>query len=351
MKKFLIILLIIVAISTGGLAWYLLGLGPADPSSAEEVTVQIPEGSGAGDIVYILNDAGLVKNMTCARINARIGGYDTLQANSYVFYPTMTFKEIMTAINTGDFDFVSKKSFVLKDGATIPQAAEELAKVIPQSKEEILDIWNDKDFVQTQIDKYWFLDKVVLGKDIMYPFEGYFFPDTYFLTDENASVEEITTMMLDSMDKVLTEKKDDIKASGFSVHEFLSLASVVTSEGGTMYEDAPKIAGVFINRLEKDSPLQSDVTVNYALQQKRVDVSIADTETDSKYNTYKYTGLPVGPICAVPELDMDAVLNYEKSDYLFFYATPEGEVLYGKTSEEHQKNIDAHPWSEEDLKQ
>ena len=70
-----------------------------------------------------------------------------------------------------------------------------------------------------------------------------------------------------------------------------------------------------------------------------------------KYNTYKNTGLPVGPICAVPAVDMDSVLNYEKTDYLFFYATPEGEVLYAKTFEEHQKNIAAHPWSEEDLKQ
>ena len=351
MKKVLLTLLIIVVLCTGGIGFYVMGLGPADPSSADEVTVDIPEGSGASTIVDILDEAGLVRNRTCAKINARFGGYDSLQANSYTFNPTMTFNEIMSAINEGDFDYVSKTAFVLKDGATIPQAAEELAKVVPASKEEILELWTDKDFVQAQIDKYWFLDKVVLSKDIMYPFEGYFFPDTYFMTDKNTSVEEVTEMMLDSMDAVLTKKKEEIKASGFTVHEFLSLASVVTSEGGTMESESPMIAGVFMNRLEKDIPLQSDVTVNYALQQKRVDVSYADTETDSKYNTYKNKGLPVGPICAVPELDMDAVLNYEKSDYMFFYATPEGEVLYGKTSEEHQKNIDAHPWSEEDLKQ
>lgn len=351
MKKILLLLVIIIALFTGGLGCYLMGLGPVDPSNDEEVNVQIPEGSGASYIVDILDEAGLVKNRTCARINARIGGYDTLQANSYVFMPSMTFKEIMTAINKGDFEYVSKKSFVLKDGATIPMAAEALAQVIPESSEEILALWNDREFVRSQIDKYWFLDDVVLDKDIMYPFEGYFFPDTYFLTDQNSSLEEITGMMLDSMDKVLTARKSEIEASGFSVHEFLTLASVVTSEGGTVDSEAPTIAGVFINRLKNGTPLQSDVTVNYALQQKRVDVSITDTETDSKYNTYKHKGLPIGPICAVPELDMNAVLNYEKTDYLFFYATPEGEVLYGKTGEEHQKNIEAHPWLEEDLKQ
>ena len=349
MKKVLAIAIIIVAAFTGGIFWYLNGLGPVDSSATEEITVEIPDGSGASYIVDILDESGLVKNKLCAKINARIGGYDSLQANNYRFTKSMTFKEIMTAINKGDFNYVSKTAFVLKDGATIPQAAEALAQVVPESADEILKVWNDKEFVQSQIDKYWFLDKVILGKDIMYPFEGYFLPDTYYLTDKNASIEEITTMMLDGMDNVLSEKRSEIEKSEFSVHEFLSLASVVTSEGGAMESEAPKIAGVFMNRLKKDTPLQSDVTVNYALQQKRVDVSIVDTQTDSKYNTYKNKGLPVGPICAVPEVDMDAVLNYEESDYLFFYATPEGEVLYGKTSEEHQKNIDAHPWSEEDL--
>ena len=349
MKKILALLIVVVAAVTGGLFWYLNGLGPVESSNTEEITVEIPEGSGASGIVDILDRDGLVKNRLCAKINARIGGYDTLQANSYVFNKSMNFREIMGIINTGDFQYVSKKTFVMKDGATIPQAAKALSEIIPESEDEILSLWGDKEFLNKQIEKYWFLDKVILGEDIMYPLEGYLFPDTYYLTDSNASLEEVTTMMLDSMDKVLTEKRSQIEASGFTVHEFLTLASVVTSEGGTVESEAPTIAGVFINRLNKDTPLQSDVTVNYALQQKRVDVSLKDTETDSKYNTYKNKGLPVGPICAVPELDMDAVLNYEKTDYLFFYATPEGEVLYGKTSEEHQKNIDAHPWTEEDI--
>ena len=351
MKKILVLLILIVAVITGGLLWYLSGLGPVDSTNTDEVTVTIPEGSSASGIVDILNDEGLVKNRTCAKINARIGKYTSLQANTYLLNKAMNFREMMKIIDTGDFQYVSKKTFVLKDGMTIPQAAESLAEFVPESADEIISFWGNKDFLNTQIEKYWFLDKVILGDDIMFPLEGYFFPDTYFMTDSTASVEEMTTMMLDSMDKVLTERRSDIEASDFSVHEFLSLASVVTSEGGAMESEAPKIAGVFMNRLKNDTPLQSDVTVNYALQQKRVDVSIRDTETDSKYNTYKHKGLPVGPICAVPTVDMDAVLHYEKSDYLFFYATPEGEVLYAKTGEDHQKNINAHPWSEEDLKQ
>ena len=127
------------------------------------------------------------------------------------------------------------------------------------------------------------------------------------------------------------------------MHEFLALSSIVENE--SLFEkDRPKIAGVFINRLNEDMALQSDITVLYALQEKRVDVTYADLEVDSKYNTYKNTGLPVGPVCAVSASTMDDVLNYEKSDYLYFFATENGEVIYSKTLEEHEKVVEENIW-------
>ena len=115
-KAIVIILIVLVVICTGGLFVYLSGLGAADKNNKEDVTVTIPNGSGASYIVSILDDAGLVKNTTCAKINARIGGYDSLQANTYIFNKSMTFPEIMKAINTGDFNYLSKVSFQLKEG-------------------------------------------------------------------------------------------------------------------------------------------------------------------------------------------------------------------------------------------
>jgi UPF0755 protein len=183
----------------------------------------------------------------------------------------------------------------------------------------------------------------ILKDGIMYPLEGYIYPETYFVTEEDPSLESITAMILKKMDEELTARKDEIKKSGMSVHEFLSLASVVENE--SLFEaDRPKIAGVFINRLEKGMPLQSDITVLYAKQERRVDVSYADLEVDSPYNTYKYSGLPIGPVCAVPAHTMDDVLNYEKTDYLFFFATEDGKVLYSKTIDEHNKIVDENMW-------
>ena len=144
-------------------------------------------------------------------------------------------------------------------------------------------------------------------------------------------------------DDKLSERKEYIEKSGRTVHQFLSLTSVVESE--SLFEkDRPIIAGVFINRLENGMPLQSDITVLYALQEKRVNVTYSDLEVESKYNTYKYTGLPIGPIGAVSAPAMDDTISYEKSDYLFFFAKEDGTVIYSKTLAEHEKAVEENLW-------
>ena len=108
LKALFIVLLIVVLAFSAGLFVYLNGIGAVDPDDDENISVTIPNGSGASSIVAILDDAGLVKNSTMAKINARIGGYNTLQANTYVFSKSMTLPEMMKAINEGDFQYVSR---------------------------------------------------------------------------------------------------------------------------------------------------------------------------------------------------------------------------------------------------
>ena len=351
LKVLFIILLILVAGVSAGLFLYLSGIGAVDSNDKEDITVTIPEGSGASAIVEILDDAGLVKNPTFAKINARIGGYNSLQANTYVFNKSMTLPEMMGAINKGDFDYISKTSFQLSEGFRLTQCADALAAVTPYSSEEILAKWDNKEYVRELIGKYWFLTDEVLNKDVMHPLEGYLFPDTYYITETDPTVESITEMALDEMDEVLTERKAQIEQSDYSIHEFLTLASIVTKEGCATEEDAAHIAGVFINRLNKDMSLGSDVTVCYIFDEDRVDLKVSQLDSDSPYNARKVSGLIPGPICSVPEIAIDGVLNYADTDDMFFYAGPDGTIYYAKTNEEHEKNVSAHPWTEEDLEQ
>lgn len=329
------------------LGFYTMGLRSVDSKDTNNITVNIPVGTGASGVVYILDDAGLVRNTLCAKVNARIGGYNSLQANTYVFNKSMSFPEMMRAINTGDFNYISKQSINIIAGYRIPQVAEAMAAELPYSQKEILKKWSDKKFLKELINDYWFLTKDILDDDILYPLEGYFYADTYFITDENSSIEEATRMFLDRMDKELTSRKDGIKELGFSVHEFLTLTSIVTKEGGDIDEDLPTVAGVFMNRLKEGMSLGSDVTVNYIYQEDKVNLKQSQLNNDSPYNTRKHAGLPPSPICAVLNSRMDAVINYADTDYLFFYGCPDGTVIFSKTQAEHDKAAADNLWPED----
>ena len=351
LKGVVVLVFIIVVAFTGGLLYYLNGIGAVDSSDNSDVIVDVPSGSGATAIVYLLDEQGLIKNMNCAKVNARIGGYNSLQANTYIFNKSMTLPEMMKAINTGDFNYLSKTSFELKEGYRLTQCAESLAAVTNSSKEEIMATWDDKDYVRELINSYWFLTDDVLGKDVIHPLEGYLFPDTYFITESDPTIESVTEMALDEMDIELTKRKADIEASGYTIHEFLTLSSIVCKEGCATEEDAAHIAGVFKNRLDGNMSLGSDVTVCYIFDEDRVDLKVSQLESDSKYNSRKVAGMIPGPISTVPAMAMDGVLNAMDTDDLFFYAGPDGTIYYAKTSEEHDANVAAHPWTEEDLEQ
>lgn len=347
MKKSKIIIIaiaaVLIVIAAAGYLFYQNGITAAKPGDTQAVTVSIPSGSGASAIIDILDENGLIKNKICAKIHVRIAGYDSLQANSYIFNKSMSLTEIMQVIHTGDFAYLSKNAFTVIEGATVPQAADAIAKDLPFTAKEILKKWKNKDYLRQLIDQYWFLTDEILQKDIMFPLEGYIYPETYFVTDENPTVEQVTEMILDKTDEELSARKDEIEKMDMTVHQFLALTSIVENE--SLFEkDRPVIAGVFVNRLAKDMPLQSDITVLYALQEKRVDVTYADLEVDSKYNTYKYEGLPIGPVCSPSAPAMDDLLHYEKSDYLYFFATEDGKVLYSKTLDEHNKIVSENMW-------
>ena len=329
------IIILAVIVGIGGV--YTIGLMPVEPGNTDPVTVEVPSGSGASAIVDLLDEAGLVKSRFWAKVNSRLGHYNNLQANVYIFNKDMTFNRMMTAINEGDFEYVSKENVEVKDGARLEQVAEAMAEELPFTKKEILAKWTDKEYIKTLIDKYWFLSDDILDKDIKYPLEGYLYADTYFVTSENSTIEGFTEMCLDRMETELDSRKEEIEASKLSLHEILTLTSIVTKEATA--DDQPGVAGVFMNRLDKGMSLGSDVTVCYIYQEDRVDLKQSQLDNDSPYNTRKFEGLPPGPICQVVGSAIDATLNYDKSDYLYFVADENGVVHFNKDEAGHESDI------------
>jgi len=167
--------------------------------------------------------------------------------------------------------------------------------------------------------------------------EGYLFPDTYRVY-KNAKLEDIIKKMLDNFDhKIDSEMVGEIENQDKKLYDILILASIVEKEAKTP-EDKKRVAGVYYNRLDIGMALQADPTVNYITEKKTDRPSQEDIGTDSLYNTYKYPGLPFGPICNPGMDSILAVIYPEKNDYFYFLNTPEGKMIFSKTLAEHKRN-------------
>jgi UPF0755 protein len=165
--------------------------------------------------------------------------------------------------------------------------------------------------------------------------------EVYWTTD----IDDMFQLIKETYAQVWT-KKNKAKAQliGYSVPEVVTLASIVQSESAIKAEQQ-KIAGVYINRLKQDMKLQADPTIVFANGNFDVQrVLSADKEIDSPYNTYRYKGLPPGPICLVKPSAIDAVLNYSKHNYTYFCANPDfsGTSCFTNDYKVHMKNASAY---------
>lgn len=332
-----IILLLVVLF-----VFYMQGVSSVS-NEDKQVIVTIEKGQGANSILNTLDEAGLVKNKLCGSLFLKLNHFTNLQANTYIFNENMDLNEMFSIMEKPKDQYVLRTKVTIKEGNTIPEVASSIAKGLEVKKDDVLKILNDKSYIQSLIKEYWFLTDDVLKSGIKYPLEGYLYPETYLLNNKEVKVEDVIKEALDMMDEKLSPFKDDIKNMKWSTHQFLTFASVVERES-LFDKDRPKIAGVFINRLNNKMKLQSDITVNYAWQRTGVKVTYQHLAIDSPYNTYKYAGLPIGPISTVSLKTIEACIDYEKNDYLYFFAKENGEVIYSKTLQEHNKAVKENKW-------
>lgn len=211
-----------------------------------------------------------------------------------------------------------------------------------------------KDFLKAQAEfdtsGYAFLSDIPPGYDI----EGFLFPDTYRLfasiVDSNTASDAIITKLLNTFKTKLPEDAyEKADALGMSIYEIVTLASIIENETGrnavtqaqkaNLDEERRIVAGIFYNRLRTGQALESDATINYVTGKNSPAVSLEDLEANSPYNTYKYPGLPPGPISNPSLSSIQAALNPTQTDYFFFlHKQPSGEPVYSRTFEEHVQN-------------
>ncbi|WP_071395857.1 endolytic transglycosylase MltG [Bacillus tuaregi] len=336
------ILLIAVLLFGGGYLYINSALKPVDPDSKEEKKIEIPIGSGVTNISKILEDNGIIKDSRVFKYYVKFKNESGFMAGEYVMTPSMTLPQIVNSLKTGKVMQKAVFTMTIPEGQKLTEIAEIIAKHTSHKSEDILATLNDRTFIESIISQYPdLLTNDVLNPLIKYPLEGYLFPATYPFYREDPSLEEIVTVMLNKTKSVVDEYRIQIEEKQMTVHQLLTMASLIEEEA-TEKVDRDKISSVFYNRIDSGMPLQTDPTVLYAKGEHQEKVYYSDLEIEDPFNTYMNQGLTPGPIANAGVSSIEAALMPAETDFLYFLATPGGEVLYSKTLDEHNEKKAEH---------
>ncbi len=296
---------------------------------AQEIIVDIPEGAGSSMVAELLEDNGIIKYPAIFKLCSRLGAYDgRYQPGTVTISPMMSYNDILGAIVVSERDSIK---VTIPEGYTIKQIAEVLSEAGVATSDEFYAALNPDSY------DYRFLKDLPQRDNRM---EGYLFPATYDIAP-GMSAQEIVNLMLKTFDECFTDGYyARAKERNMTVDQVVTLASVIERETNADTERA-KVAGVFYNRLKDNMPLQSCATVQYVLGENKPVLSIEDTQIDSPYNTYKFTGLPIGPIASPGADCIKAVLYPEDTDAYYFCLGKNGEHIFSRTYEEHTKAMEA----------
>lgn len=327
-KKIIIILLAILfaVVVIAGLAFMTVYSDISGSArSNKEIVFTVEEGTAAVDIAKQLGDIGAVKYPTVFRIYAKLKGYESqFSYGDYVIPGDLSYDEIAyELINNGKKAATARVTIHSRDSIDDIAVALEQAGVC-KTEDFINEVQNGKfdyDFV-----------KQIPNDKVHYRLEGYLFPETYRFYTEYSSKEcahMAVERMLAETDKALDTVKEDIEKSNYSLHEIMTMASLVELESSGSEENMAKVSALFYNRLERPdfSTLGCSPTIGYPYG-------------NGAYNTYTTPGLPPGPLCAISAAALKGAANPEKDfDYVYFVTDKNGEFYFNKTYADHQAII------------
>lgn len=303
--------------AAGGGIWFSRAIHAPGPLPETRI-VLIERGWGAQKIAQTLAENDVISSAPVFRLAARIrGGQDTLKAGEYEFPAHVSVTDALEKIAAGD---VYPRRITIPEGLTSRQILALLAAAPALS-----------------------------GNIAQVPAEGSLLPETYayvYGDTRQSLVNQMQTAMRKALEDLWPHRAADLPFS--TPEQAVTLASIVEKETGITAE-RPRIAGVFVNRLRRGMALQSDPTVLYAMTGGAPEedgqgpigrrLLTKDLGVDSPYNTYKYPGLPPGPIAAPGRDALAAVLNPERNDFLYFVADGTGGHEFSRTLEEHNRNV------------
>ena len=323
-----------VIIAMAGVQFYRNWTVPVDANDTRVIDVEIPEGAAVSEMGNILEDEGIIRSSSSFKMFVKARGVEgDLQAGVHSLSPSMSLGQVVTNLQEGA-KVAGMSKIAVAEGLTVDQIATVVEDSTNYTADEFMATIQDDAFLQQLVAEYPQLADSYNAEGVRYVLEGYLFPATYEFKEEDG-LQSLVRQMVAKTFEVVAAHQTELDQSGYSLQDILSLASLIEKEGGSG-DDRKRIAGVFYNRLEKNMPIQSDISVLYALGEHKEVVTLADLEVDSPYNLYLNTGLPPGPMNNPSEEAIVAALEPEDNDYLYFYANIKtGEVFYTADYNQH----------------
>ena len=296
---------------------------PAQIDGAKDVVINMVQGQSLKAMADLLHEERIIKNPFMLILIARIKGYDKrLKAGEYLLSAAMSPRQILEIMVKGQ---VRLHKLTVPEGYSIYQIADLVAQAGLGSKTEFIKAATDADLARS----------MGLEADTV---EGYLFPETYFFP-KGVSVEKIIATMVQRFWSIFTPQwQDQAKSIGFTVHQIVTLASIIEKETGAPFE-RPLISSVFINRLKKNMRLESDPTVIYGIKNFNGNLTRQDLQTKTPYNTYKINGLPAGPIANPGRASLEAALYPEHTDYIYFVSKKDSTHYFSTNLKEHNRAV------------
>lgn len=304
------------------------------------VNIEVKTGATLSTISTLLEEQGVIKSATAMKIYCKLNNVSNLQAGIYELNSAEDMPTVVGRIANGEITS-NEIRLTFIEGKTIKDFAKVIADKTNNTEEDVFDLLENEEYIDSLIDEYWFIDEVVKDEDIYYPLEGYLLPDTYNFENKDVSVEKIFEVMLDHLGKILEPYKN--MEMRYSVHEYLTLASMAEREAKSL-EDRKEVVGVFVNRLDIGMNLGSDVTTYYAfgIDMGERDLYQKELDTENPYNTRgpnMIGKLPIGPICNPSKDAIVAAFEYTETEALYFVADKYGDVYFTRNDEEHVQMI------------
>lgn len=286
----------------------------------------VPRGASFGIVARGLERAGLIRSAdNFIFVAGLIGAHKRIQAGEYELSPSMTPRQILSALVRGR---VRYHSVTIPEGYNIKEIASTLEKRGLVDREEFLARTHDRELI----------GRLGLEGESL---EGYLFPDTYLFT-KGMTVEEIIVKMVDRFKEVYnTEFREKAQAMGLTMKEVVTLASIIEKETSRPEERA-MVSSVFHNRLRKGIPLQSDPTVIYGIEDFDGNLTKQHLLTRTPYNTYLNPGLPPTPIANPGKESIYAALHPSMEDYLYFVSRNDGTHHFSRSLEEHNRAVNIY---------